>query len=220
MITRLLCFLFLLTCGVSPASDRNLIYKGTLLQKDIVDRKTSYKYRVYWIFGEETPVNAPSTDRYATIKSALVIVGVKGLPKKRYVKVVPYFQFRTVEVKQLFGSKEKIVEIFHKGDASPTDAGHGFANLAGSVLLGTHPAEGTIASIYDAPLLLRGIGLNFSSGLSPSDEPVFGSAATEKYTLRLVRSLNDPIPGGESLVATVQRVIDYLEGRGYIEIVP
>jgi hypothetical protein len=200
-----------LILSVGTASAKNRVYKGSYTTRDSLTKKTQ-SLRGYLVLGDEVPINGGET-RYAHITGTLVVTG-KPLPAKRYA-VIPFGLFRTLEIKQMIGNKERTFEIITLAEAEPTAGGNGFHRLSGIVLTGqnTNP-------LYEMPEILRGNGLSSNGQLSPSPEAPIGGASTATLSYTLVPDLTDPIPGAESLADSVKRVTDFLEDRGYIAFVP
>jgi hypothetical protein len=211
MKTRYLSLLALaLVLSVGTAAAKNRVYKGSYSSKDSLTKKTQ-TLRGYLVLGDEAPITGDQPT-YAHITGTLVVTG-KPLPAKRYA-VIPFGLFRTLEIKQMIGNKERTFQIITQAEAEPTAGGNGFHRLTGIVLTGqnTNP-------LYEMPEILRGTGLSSNGQLSPSGPPT-GGASTAILSYTLVPDLTDPIPGGESLADSVKRVTDFLEDRGYIAFVP
>lgn len=209
---RVLLFL-LLTSTLTFAGDKNLVYKGSFVLTDLLTKKVLFSRQIYLVFGEETPVS--ESDRYATIKATVVVYVPKGPLAKRYQKT-SLGVFRTAEKTIQVKGKDRKIEMFQYSDGDATGDGNGFADSTGYVLLGTHSSP--LAEFYDAPLTLTGTGLASNTGVSVSEEGVFAAASRATFSLSLVRVLTDPIPSGETLENSVQRVVDFLEDRGYVEL--
>jgi len=215
MISRIILGLSMLLVAVTSTAfaGKNAIYKGVYSSTDLVTGKVD-TVSLYLIFGEETPLDV-AEDRYNLIAAKIVALnGVLG--PRRYLQTSFGPRFRTSEQSITVGTKTTITEIFTQCfESQPTDTGAGSHSFRGLVLVGklTNPK-------YDFPLTLKGSALSASGQFLPNGQPPLANAARGKLTFKLVSSLTDPIPSGESLDDSVKRVTDYLTARGYIEFVP
>ena len=204
--------LLLLTNTLTFAGDQNLVYKGSFVLTDLLTKKVMFSRQIYLVLGEETPVS--ESDRYATMKAAIVVYVPKGALAKRYQKT-SFGVFRTAEKTIKVKGKDRQIEVFQHSSGHAAD-GNVLSESTSYMLFGT--LSSSLAEFYDAPLRLTGTGLALSSGVSPADEELFATASRAIFSLSLAREITDPIPSGEKLEDSVQRVVDYLEDRGYIEL--
>lgn len=209
----LACWLLAFMLSTPALAAKNAVYKGSYSITDLVTGKVK-NLSLYLVFGEETPVNPPE-DRYTYLTGKFVIVnGLLG--KKRFGVTSAGDRFRSVEKAETVGGKTRITEIITQaGDGHATDSGNGYHSLDGLVLIGR---LGNLK--YDFPVTLKGYGLNASGSLGVLGNPPSGSAIHSSLSFTLVQSITDPIPSGESLDATVERVTNFLKTRGYIEYAP
>lgn len=211
--TVLVCWLLAFILSTPALAAKNAVYKGSYSVTDLVTGKVT-NLSLYLVFGEEVPVNPPE-DRYTYLSGKFVILnGLLG--KKRFGVISAGSRFRSLEKTETVGNKTRTTEIITQAeDGDATDTGNGYHSLNGMVLVGR---LGNLK--YDFPVTLKGYGLNVSGGLGIPGDPPYGGATRSSLSFTLVQSITDPIPSGESLDATVERVTNFLKARGYIEYAP
>jgi hypothetical protein len=202
-----LLLLWLAVCAGS-ASAKNHVYKGFHSLKDLVTGETR-TVNTYLVLGDEGPID-PNDPSYARLSGTFVIKGGALGPKRYAVESIGVF--RTIEVNRTIGGKERTFEIITLcSDSAPTDSGETSHHFSGTVLIGEHTSP-----LYKMPKVLRGTGLSSSGQLELPRST--GWAHKANWYFELVPDLTDPIPTGESLADSVQRVKDFLESRGFIEV--
>ena len=203
-LTILVCLITSVLGGTGWCA--NFVYKGAQKAQDLA---TGEKITIptYLVLAEDGIVNV--SDDYVYTKAKMVFVGgIAG--RKRFLRIqLP--DFRTLHLTTIVGGKLRAVTIVSRGVA--TDSNVGSHNYQLEVLSGVKkdPAERMPTKLQGVSVLTSGTGPNTgaSGGLQ---------LGTSKFSL--VGDLTGQVQPGETVDQTVERVVAFLETKGFTEFTP
>ena len=202
---------FSLCAFASTAWCKNYVYKGTVAIADVFTGETQ-KIPTYLVIGE--PINFGVRDDYQLVKSTFVIVDPKLVGKKRFIRQ-PSSTYRSLRRTVASGGKSRttVVLTFSEGDETTV-------SLDGGHSVRTALLSGLVSDVrYAMPQKLDGTALR-SIGQTQGTDDSSGVASTEVWKFKLVRDVTDPIPSGETLAESVDRVAEFLMSKGFLEFAP
>ena len=201
--SRLVILACLITIALAKSGwCANFVYKGT---QTTVDVGTGEKFLLsaYLVLAENGAVDV-SDDYVRTNVRMLIVGGIAG--RKGFVRVFPP-EYRTLHLATIVGGKPRAVVIVSRSVATSNVDSHIIETEA---LTGAKkdPAERMPAKLQGVAVLGSGEGHNLvaTGGIHLS---------ASKYSL--VRDLTEQVQPGETLDQTEERVIAFLQSKGFSE---